>query len=59
MNTNRNAHQRDRRSYVSRLTVVLPAETMTALKIHAAAHRMTIREIITDMVQRELERKAA
>lgn len=59
MNTNKNAHPRDRRSYVSRLTVVLPSETMTALKIHAAARRMTIREIITDMVRKELERTAA
>jgi hypothetical protein len=32
---------------------------MTALKIHAAARRMTIREIITDMVRKELERTAA
>jgi hypothetical protein len=59
MNTNRNAHPRDRRSYASRLTVVLPVETMTALKIHAAARRMTIREIITQLVRKELERTAA
>ena len=59
MNTNRSAQPRDRRSYISRLTVVLPSETMTARKIQAAARRMTIREIISDLVQKELGRSEA
>jgi hypothetical protein len=55
MNTKSNPHLREGRSHASRLTVDLPRETLTALKIHAAAHETTIREVVTDLVRREIK----
>lgn len=55
MNTNNNPRLRERRSHVSRLTVDLSKETLTALKVHAAARERTIREVVTDLVTKEVE----
>lgn len=49
-----NALRRDGRSYASRLTVDIPKTTLTALKIHAAQHDTTIREVVTDLIEREI-----
>jgi hypothetical protein len=37
-----------------RLTVDVPPGTLTALKIHAALHNTTIREVITGLVHQAL-----
>lgn len=44
----RNEHARER------LTVDLPAGTLTALKIHVAQRELTIREIVTTLIKREI-----
>jgi hypothetical protein len=59
MNTRNEPHLRERRSHASRLTVELTQETMTALKIHAATRQKTIREVVTDLVRKEVEGGAA
>lgn len=38
-----------------RLTADLPPGTLTALKVHAAHREVTIREVVTNLIQRELE----
>lgn len=48
------ALRRDGRSYASRLTVNIPKDTLTALKIHAAQRDTTIREVVTDLIEREI-----
>ncbi len=37
-----------------RLTVDLPSATLTALKVHVAQHKTTIREVVTDLIEREI-----
>ena len=50
-----NHHARpSRRERADRLTVDLPAGTLTALKIHAAQRETTIREVVTDLIEREI-----
>ncbi|MCZ7932351.1 hypothetical protein O9X90_08515 [Agrobacterium leguminum] len=51
------AHQAppSRRSRADRLTVDLPSGTLTALKVHAAQHEMTIREVVTSLVQKAIK----
>ena len=49
--------RRDGRSRAERLTVELPAGTLTALKIHAAQRETTIRALVTGLVQNALEQK--
>ncbi|MBB2828169.1 UNVERIFIED_ORG: hypothetical protein GGI63_004637 [Rhizobium esperanzae] len=48
---------RERRSRAERLTVSLPKGTLTALKIHAAQREMTIRDIVTRLVQTAINEK--
>lgn len=48
------ALRRDGRSYASRLTVSIPKDTLTALKIHAAQRDTTIRKVVTDLIEREI-----
>lgn len=55
MNTKNDARLRDQRSHVSRLTVNLPGAMMTALKVHAATRRTTIREVVTNLVKQEID----
>jgi len=55
MNTKNDPRLRERRSHVSRLTVDLSKETLTALKIHAAARERTIRDVVTDLVTKEVK----
>ncbi|NVP54741.1 MULTISPECIES: hypothetical protein [Rhizobiaceae] len=43
-----------RRERADRLTVDLPAGTLTALKIHVAQRETTIREVVTDLIEREI-----
>lgn len=47
-----------RRNGAERLTVELPAGTLTALKIHAARRERTIREIVTKLVESEIKGEA-
>ncbi|MGO6813388.1 hypothetical protein ACCS67_00700 [Rhizobium brockwellii] len=49
------ALRREGRSYASRLTVNIPKETLTALKIHAAQRDTTIREVVTDLIHDAIE----
>ncbi|MQX78117.1 hypothetical protein [Sinorhizobium medicae] len=53
-NDDRNPPRRDRRSRAERLTVDLPAGTLTALKIHVAQRETTIREVVTNLVRQEI-----
>lgn len=46
-----------RRDRAERLTVDLPAGTLTALKIHAAQRDTTIREVVTNLIEREIINK--
>ena len=46
--------RRDRRSLAERLTVDLPAGTLTALKIHVARRETTIRAVVTALIQKEI-----
>lgn len=55
--TTKTLPRRDRRSRAERLTVDLPAGTLTALKIHVARHRTTIREVVTKLVQHEIRQE--
>lgn len=48
------ALRRDGRSYASRLTVNIPKDTLTALKIHAAQRDTTIREVVIDLIERAI-----
>ncbi|RCW23173.1 hypothetical protein DFR48_10742 [Ciceribacter lividus] len=43
-----------RRGHADRLTVNLPAGTLTALKVHVAQHKTTIREVVTNLIEREI-----
>ena len=45
----------ERRSRAERLTVNLPAGTLTALKIHVARRETTIREVVTALVLKTVE----
>jgi hypothetical protein len=45
----KNGHPRER------LSVDLPTGTLTALKVHAAHHEMTIREVVTTLVQKAIQ----
>ncbi|MBB3743510.1 hypothetical protein FHX10_003009 [Rhizobium sp. BK591] len=47
----KNGHPRER------LSVDLPSGTLTALKIHAARQETTIREVVTDLIKKELINK--
>jgi hypothetical protein len=55
MNTKNDARSRDQRSHISRLTVNLPGEMMTSLKIHAVTRRTTIREVVANLVKQEID----
>lgn len=46
-----------RRDRADRLTVNLPAGTLTALKIHVAQRETTIREVVTDLIERAIVKK--
>lgn len=46
--------RRERRSHADRLTVDLPAGTLTDLKIHVARRETTIRAVVTSLIQREI-----
>ncbi|MGR9423633.1 hypothetical protein [Rhizobium leguminosarum] len=52
-----NVLQRDRRSRVKRLTIDVPGDVLTALKIHAARHETTIRELVTSLIERAIVKK--
>ncbi len=52
-----NALRREGRSRASRLTVTIPKDTLTALKIHAAQHETTIRGIVIDLIENEITKK--
>lgn len=54
MNTTNDAHSRDQRSHAARLSVDMPRETLTALKVHAAARETTIRAVVTSLVRKEI-----
>jgi hypothetical protein len=56
-NDTTNLPRRDRQSRAERLTVDLPAGTLTALKVHVAQRETTIREVVTNLVQNEIERE--
>lgn len=43
-----------RRDRADRLTVDLPAGTLTALKIHVAQRETTIREVVTHLIKQEI-----
>ncbi|MGO8332108.1 hypothetical protein ACC778_08280 [Rhizobium ruizarguesonis] len=47
----KNRHPRER------LSVDLPSGTLTALKIHAALQETTIREVVADLIKKELINK--
>ncbi|MET4687669.1 hypothetical protein [Sinorhizobium fredii] len=49
-----NTRPREGRSHVSRLTINIPKGTLTALKIHVAQRETTIREIVTDLIEKEI-----
>lgn len=53
------ARPRDRRSHVRRLTVDLPKGTFSALKIHAIQRETTIREFVTDLIERAVSKAGA
>jgi len=55
--SSKSAHRRVRRSRAERLSVDLPPGTLAALKIHAVLRETTIREVVTSLVQKELEGK--
>ncbi len=52
-----NVLRRDRRSRVKRLTVDLPGDALTALKIHAAERETTIRELVTSLIEQAIAKK--
>ncbi|GGB03675.1 hypothetical protein GCM10011491_34810 [Brucella endophytica] len=54
-----NLREREQRSHAARLTISLPRDTHAALKIHAAQRQTTIREIVTDLVHKEIEQENA
>lgn len=49
--------RQSRRDRAERLTVDLPAGTLTALKIHVAQRETTIREVVTDLIERAIVKK--
>ncbi|MGX5722829.1 hypothetical protein [Shinella zoogloeoides] len=54
--TDNTAQGRGGRSFARKLTVEMPAETLTALKIHAAQRQTTVRQIVTRLVAAEIEK---
>lgn len=52
-----NALRRAGRSHASRLTLNIPKATLTALKIHVAQRQTTIREIVTDLIEKEISKE--
>jgi len=46
-----------RRIRTDRLTVDLPVGVLTALKVHAAQHDVTIREVVTSLIQQTLKQE--
>lgn len=55
--TMNNPLRRDGRSRAERLTVELPAGTLTALKVHVAQRETTIRAFVTDLLKTVLKEK--
>lgn len=53
------ALRRDQRSHVRRLTVDLPKDTLSALKIHAVRRETTIREFITNLIETAVAKEGA
>jgi hypothetical protein len=45
---------RGRRADIARLSVTLPRDTLMQLKIHAAQHQATMRDVVADLIQKEL-----
>ncbi|WP_331373411.1 hypothetical protein [Sinorhizobium chiapasense] len=56
-NSRNNTLQRDERSHASRLTVTIPKGTLTALKVHVARRDTTIREMVTGLIEREIDKE--
>ena len=54
-----NTRPREGRSHASRLTINIPKGTLTALKIHVARRETTIREIVTNLIQKEISKEGA
>lgn len=52
-----NLPRQDRRRRAERLTVDLPAGTLTALKVHVAHCETTIREVVTNLVHQEIKQE--
>lgn len=48
---------RQRRDCVARLSVSLPRDTLMRLKIHAAQHETTIRDVVTDLITKKIAPK--
>jgi hypothetical protein len=53
------ARLRERRSHVRRLTVDLPKGTFSTLKIHAIQRETTIRQFVTDLIQKAVCKEGA
>lgn len=52
--SSRHQSQPLRRRPAERLSVDVPPGTLAALKIHAAQRDTTIREVVTDLIEREI-----
>lgn len=55
--TPNDTYRRGRRSRAERLTVDLPAGMLAVLKVHVAQRETTIREIVTVLIQDEIDSK--
>lgn len=44
---------------IARLSVTLPRKTLVQLKIHAAQHETTIRDIVTNLIIKQIEKAGA
>lgn len=53
------ASTRHRRDCVSRRSVILPRDTLMRLKIQAAQHETTIRDVVTDLITNKISTTGA
>ncbi|MEW9616568.1 hypothetical protein AB3G45_22425 [Shinella sp. S4-D37] len=53
--TENTAQGRGGRSFARKMTVEMPAETLTALKVYAARRQTTVREIVIEAVGNHLK----
>jgi hypothetical protein len=57
VNIGNTAQVRGGRSIARKMTVEMPAETLTALKVYAARRQTTVREIVIEAVGNHLKRE--